>query len=143
MGPPPAGPAPARALATPPPPPPARVALGTQKTLAIVGGGVGVVGVALGAWFGAFAASSQSKEKSDCGAGACNDPRQATEDYNTARTDALVSTIAFVMGGAALAAGGVLWFTAPADHPPESAARLHVAPVADAKSGRLVVGGEF
>ena len=144
LGPPPAPPAPAPSLAMPqlPPPPPASAALGTQKTLAIVGGGVGVVWVALGAWFGAFAASSQSQEKSDCGAKACN-ARQATEDYDTARTDATVSTIAFVIGGAALAAGAVLWFTAPHDHPPEGAARLRVAPVVDARSGRLVVGGEF
>lgn len=124
-------------------PTPARPPWSPQKTVAVVGGGLGVVGVGLGIWFGAFAASSQSKEKSDCSAAACGNRAQANEDYDTARKDAVGSTIAFVAGGALLAAGAVLWFTAPAEHVPGEAATLRVAPVLDAKGGRVVVGGEF
>ena len=100
------------------------------------------MGVGLGVWFGAFAASSQSKEKTDCSAASCTNRAQASEDYDTARKDAVGSTIAFVAGGALIAAGAVLWFTAPAEHAGD-AARLRVAPALDAKNGRLVVGGEF
>jgi hypothetical protein len=126
-----------------PPPAPAPTRWGPQRTVAVVSGGLGVVGVGLGIWFGAFAASSQSKEKTDCSAAECANRAQANEDYDTARKDAVGSTIAFVAGGALLAAGAVLWFTAPAEHAAGDAARLRVAPVLDTKSGRLVVGGEF
>jgi hypothetical protein len=138
-------PTPAVVPALPPPPPaaPAHAPLGTQKTLAVVGGGLGVVGVGLGVWFGAFAASSQSKEKSECSTPACTSRPQAVEDYNTAKEDAVASTIAFVAGGAMLAAGAVLWFTAPPDRRPADTARLRVTPVLDARSGRLVLGGGF
>jgi hypothetical protein len=117
---------------------------GTQKTLAVVSGGVGVIGVGLGIWFGAFAASSQSKEQRDCSAAACTNLPQAVEDYNTAKQDALASTIALVVGAAMLATGGALWFTAPPDHrPADGAWRLRLAPVIDGSSGRLLVGSRF
>jgi hypothetical protein len=124
-------------------PSPAHVAWNTQKTLAVVSGGLGVVGVGLGVWFGAFAASSQSKEKSNCSVAACSNGPQAVEDYNTAKQDAVASTVAFAAGGALLAGGAVLWFTAPAARVPGDAARLRVVPEIDARSGRLVIGGEF
>jgi hypothetical protein len=138
--PPPAAPAPTPAP-SPPPALPAPSTWSTQKTLAVVSAGVGVVGLGLGAWFGAFAASSQSREKSDCSASACNNPAQAVEDYNTAKDDAAGSTFAFVTGGALLAAGAALWFTAPATH--GGAARLRVLPTIDSRGSRLLVGGAF
>lgn len=142
LGSPPPTPAPAPTPATlPPPPPPAPSTWNTQKTLAVVSAGVGVVGLGLGAWFGAFAASSQSREKGDCSATACSNPAQAVEDYNTAKDDAAGSTFAFVAGGALLAAGAVLWFTAPANH--GGTARLRLIPTIDARGSRLVVGGAF
>jgi hypothetical protein len=130
------------AVAVLPPSPPVST-WSAQKTLAVVSGGAGLVGLGAGAWFFAFAASSQSKEKSDCSASACSNRPQAVEDYDTAKKDATASTIAFVAGGALLATGVVLWFTAPRDRSPLDGARLHFAPVADARSGRLVVGGAF
>jgi hypothetical protein len=142
LGSPPPTPAPAPTPAPlPPPPPPALSTWSTQKTLAVVSGGVGVVGLGLGAWFGAFAASSQSREKSDCSATSCSNPAQAVEDYNTAKDDAAGATFAFVAGGALLAAGAVLWFTAPANH--GGAAQLRLMPTIDARGSRLVVGGAF
>jgi hypothetical protein len=144
LGSPPPTPAPAPTpVSLPPAPAPPPSTWSTQKTLAVVSAGMGVVGVGLGAWFGAFAASSQSREKRDCSATACSNPAQAVEDYNTAKDDASGSTFAFVAGGALLAAGAALWFTAPANHGPGSAARLRVMPAVDARSSRLVVGGAF
>jgi hypothetical protein len=140
-------PPPASATPAPPlplsPPTPAPTSWSPQRTAAVVSGGLGVVGVGLGVWFGAFAASSQSKEKSDCPAASCTNRAQAVEDYDTARKDAVGSTVAFVAGGALLAAGVVLCLSAPAPHRSTDAAPLRLAPELDARSGRLVVGGEF
>jgi hypothetical protein len=140
---PPAPPPPVAPLPVAAQPAPPHAPLGKQKTLAIVSGGRGVVGVGLGVWFGAFAASSQSKEKSDCSPAACTNRPQATEDYNTARQDAVASTIALGAGAAMVAAGAVLWLSAPSGHGASGARRVHLAPVIDATSGRLVVGSEF
>jgi hypothetical protein len=78
-----------------------------------VSGGVGLVGIGLGAMFGAYAISSQNREKSDCGATQCVSYPQGMEDYNTAQKDAIAATAALVAGGALVATGVVLWFTAP------------------------------
>jgi hypothetical protein len=142
------GPVPTPAVVAPvavslPPPAPSPPPWGPQKTLAVVSGGVGVVGIGLGIWFGAFASSSQSKEKTDCPATGCLNRAQAVEDYDTARKDATGSTIAFIAGGTLLAAGAVLWLSAPKDHGPPGAAQVHLAPVVDGRSGRFALGGSF
>ena len=76
-----------------------------QATIALVSAGAGVVGVALGAGWGAYAVSSQNREKGDCSKAACPRPAQAGADYTTATQDATASTVAFIAGGALLAAG--------------------------------------
>jgi hypothetical protein len=120
-----------------PPPAPAPPPAGgwtPQRTLAVVGGGLGLVGVGLGTSWGLYAISSQNREKSDCPSpSSCNHP-QASEDYTTARQDATASTVAFVAGAAFLAAGAVLWFTAPS---------VRVAPAASARGGGLLLVGDF
>jgi hypothetical protein len=82
----------------------------TQKTLALVAGGVGVVGVGLGTIFGLSAMSKHDDAAAKCPA-AC--PDQAGVDlWNDARTAGNISTVAFVVGGVGLATGAILWFTA-------------------------------
>lgn len=82
----------------------------TQKTLALVAGGVGVVGVALGTVFGLQSVSKHSDAEKKC-PGACTD--QAGVDlWNDARSAGNLSTIAFAVGGVGLATGAILWFTA-------------------------------
>lgn len=105
------GPPPVVKPDAPKPPPPS--SWSTQKTLAIASGGLGLVGVGLGAMFGAYASSSQSKEKTDCSATACPNYAQGSEDYKTAGKDATASTVAFAAGGVFLATAVVLWVTAP------------------------------
>jgi hypothetical protein len=109
---------------SPPSPPPS--SWSTGKTLAIVSAGVGVVGVGLGVVFGAYAKSSQSREKTDCSVTGCGSYAQGLEDYRTAQKDATGATIAYVAGGALVAAGVVLWVTAPkkAGTPPASASTM-------------------
>jgi hypothetical protein len=85
-----------------------------QKSAAIVVGGAGIVGIALGAVFGL-----QAKSKNDDALqpANCPTPTQCNPSglslTDDAKTDATISTIAFVAGGAALIGGVVLWWTAP------------------------------
>jgi len=134
-------------VAPPPvvPPPAATSNWSTRKTLAVVGAGVGIVGIALGSGWGAYAISSQNREKSDCSKSACPNPRQATADYNTATQDATASTVAFVVGGILVATGAVLWLTAPkqSDGAAPPSGSLRVAPTVGANGGGLVLIGGF
>jgi hypothetical protein len=82
----------------------------TQKILALVAGGVGVVGVGVGTIFGLQSMSKHNDAETKC-PGACND--QAGVDlWNDARSAGNISTIAFAVGGAGLVTGAILWFTA-------------------------------
>jgi hypothetical protein len=140
VGPAPVAPPPAPSF-TPAPTP---GAWNTQKTLGLVGGGVGLVGIGLGIVFGLYASSSQSREKSDCPAAGCAALAQGTEDYNTAKKDALGSTVAFAAGGAFLAAGAVLWLTAPATRGASTGAvGLHLAPAILGTGGGFSLGGDL
>ncbi len=88
----------------------------TQRIVAVVVAGVGVVGIALGGISGASALGKNSDSNADghCTGNVC-DPQGVA-----LRKDAVSagnrSTIAFVVGGVAVAGGAVLWFTAPSNH---------------------------
>jgi hypothetical protein len=117
----------------------------TRRTIAAIAAGVGVVGVGFGVGWGAYAISSQNREKSDCSPGKCTNPPQATEDYDTAKKDATASTVALVAGAVLVAGGAVLWITSPS---PESMIpvghTLGVTPtVAGRSGGGLVLVGSF
>lgn len=111
----------------------------SQRTLGLVVGGVGVVGLGVGAVFGL-----QSMGKKGDADNHCNADNFCDATGLSARKDALsagtLSTV-FVVAGAALAAGGaVLFFTAP-NKDPKRAARF--APVALPSGGALTVTGSF
>ncbi|HKO49853.1 MAG TPA: hypothetical protein VJV79_19115 [Polyangiaceae bacterium] len=84
----------------------------TQRIAAIALGGVGIVGLGVGGFFGLSAQSSYSDSKASC-----NDDNVCTEHgkqlRDSAQNKALVSTISVGLGAAALVTAGVLWFTAP------------------------------
>jgi hypothetical protein len=90
---------------------PGKTSLGTQRTLALVSGGVGLVGVGLGSFFGLRAKSKLD----DANAAGC-DKTCSTQRGHEANEDAIaagnVATIAFVVGAVALTGGVVLWLTA-------------------------------
>jgi len=95
------------------PPPPT---LGAQKTIALVAGGVGVVGIAVGAVSGIIAVTKRSSAQSECPSDvyAFRCPTESgTAAWNSATTAGNVSTVSFIAGGALLAGAAVLWFTAP------------------------------
>jgi len=106
----------------------------TQRILAGVVGGVGVVGVVVGSVFGLKASSDWDDAKSDCNPYPDCGPEgaQLGEDASDAAT---ISTIAFVVGGAAIAGGVILWLTAPDGDSSEAA--VGIGP------GRVLVHGRF
>jgi hypothetical protein len=119
---------------------------GGRKTLGLVLGGAGVVGVAVGSVFGLLASSSWNNAKNMCSAGSCpgSTRGQAQSDHDTAVTDGTVSTIAFVAGAALVAGGVVLFATAPSSGSGDaSSARLVVAPDVGRDRGGLWLQGWF
>lgn len=88
----------------------------TQRIVGVAIGGLGVAAAALGAYAGLHANSTYNDAIGACGGStACTSPNGLSL-RNSASTWATVSTVSFVIGGAALAGGAVLFFTAPHDH---------------------------
>ena len=110
--------------------------LGGRKTLALVAGGAGVVGLGLGVTFGFVAMSSWNSAKSECGAG-CPADSVAQSSKSSASSQAAVSTAGIIVGGVLVAGAAVLWFTAP------SGAQVQVGPTASAQGGGLSIHGTF
>lgn len=86
--------------------------LGTQRTLALVVGGVGLVGVGVGSFFG-LQASSKLEEANQHGCGTVCTTRQGHQANEDAVSAGNISTIAFAAGALGLAGGITLWLTAP------------------------------
>jgi hypothetical protein len=112
-------PGPTPTTTTPPepssPPPldsgPATGAGSTQRTIGIVGIGVGAAGLVLGGITGALAMGKHSSINTACGGTTC--PSSESSDISSYHSLASISTVGFI-AGAALAAGGVVLFlTAP------------------------------
>jgi hypothetical protein len=116
-----------------PRPPPAR----GQRTLAVVVGGAGVVGIGVGAVTGLVAPSKWSSAKRECGT-ECAADHPAVAQKDAAEAFATVSTVAFVAGGAMLAAGAVLWLTAS-----KSGRAVALSPAIGHREASLGVAGRF
>ena len=114
---------------TPPKPEEPATSHSSRKTLAYAVGGLGIVGLGVGTIFGLQAISKNSASNAD---GHCTNGCDATGKL--ARNDALaaarISTVGFILGGAALATGVVLFVTAPSDAK------------ADQKTARVEAGAE-
>jgi hypothetical protein len=104
-----------------------------QRTAALVVGGVGLVGLGLGAVFTVMA-----KSKYDASLESCRptDPTLCTQagvdERDGARTFGNVATVGYVAGGALAAAGVVLWFTAPSGSSAPKSASMSMSPLFDA-----------
>jgi hypothetical protein len=93
----------------------ARPPSSTQRTIAIAVAGAGLAGLAVGAIAGAMSISSRSNAEQACPEATYQfrcPTTQGTDDWNSATTAGNISTVGFVIGGAALAGAAVLWFTA-------------------------------
>jgi len=117
---------------------------GTQRTVGLVVGGAGVVAIGLGAIFGLLASSAWSDAKSACGgnAAACADVANGSAHHDTAVTNGTISTVSFIAGGALLAGGAVLFFSARRTEPSASKS-ISIVPTAGYGHGGLALTGAF
>jgi hypothetical protein len=135
-------------LATPPPPadtqssqvvtPPRDEGAGnTQRLIGIVTGAVGVVGLGIGTAFVLSAHSDYNDSLSNCttNKNVCN--ASGVSERNSALTSGNIATVAYSIGAAAVAAGVVIWLTAPSSQPASPRVGLVPAP------GGAFVRGEF
>jgi serine/threonine-protein kinase len=119
-------------------PPPAGGGWGWQRVAAVTAGGIGVVGLGVGAFFGAQAFSKHSDGSQHCTGNVC-DPTglQLMSDGKNAGNVSTVATAA----GAVLAAGGVvLWITAPRPRS-STAASVRAAPLVGQGFGGVTIAG--
>jgi hypothetical protein len=100
---------------TPPPKTPDNASNSGQgmRTAGLVLGGVGVVGIGLGGFFGLRASSKWSDAKGKCHDFPYDCGTDGTDLQSSAKSAATVSTVAFIAGGALLGTGLVLFLTAP------------------------------
>jgi hypothetical protein len=102
-----------------PTPPGSAAGLGTQRTLAIVAASTAVVAAGVGTAFGVRSKSKHDKSFEICPQDPCRD-QEGIDAMDSARSAGNISTASFIVAGAALAGGGILWFTAknPSKSPP-------------------------
>jgi hypothetical protein len=84
-----------------------------QRVAAIAAGGVGVAGVVVGSILGLVAMSNWNRARSECTSGTSGCSNEALDLQPVVKSEALGSTIAFAVGGTAIAAAALLWWTAP------------------------------
>lgn len=102
--------------------------------------GVAAAGIAIGAAYGVITLNKSAQLKSDCAASSCTtDDAWAVALHDEAVTARLVSTVAFIGGGAALVGGLVFLLTAPKDR----VTRLAFAPYSDGTGAGLFATGTF
>lgn len=88
-------------------PPSTASSTGPSRTPAYVALGVGAAGLAVGAIFGGLALGKKGDLDDACPAGTCAPGQQGTIDDG--KTFGVVSTVGFIVGGVAVAAGVYLW----------------------------------
>jgi hypothetical protein len=123
-----------------PPSPPIAPGLGVQRGVAIGLGALGVVGLVMGTVLGVSAKSQWSQALTQC---RLSDPTwcypAAFGPGDGAVTAATGSTVSFALGGAALAAGVITFFTAK----PSKQTGLRVVPLAGPRLAGGGLGGRF
>jgi hypothetical protein len=142
--------------APPAPPPAADVAssaeptsdgLGTQKTIALVVGGVGVVGVAVGTIFFFQFNSKNDDAKAVCPSGVDCEPGSAArheELVDEAKSARTLTYVGWGLGAAALGGAAVLYFTAPPGENSQTAgASWSIRPTVAPGAFGASVGGRF
>lgn len=97
------------------------------STVGIVLMGAGAVGLVVGTVFGLEALNKDKDAKDICGDDTTCPTKKGEQLSNDAQQAALISTIGFIAGGGALAAGAVLYLTADDG---SEAGRVQVSPVA-------------
>ncbi len=110
-----------------------------QRVVSYALGGLGLVGIGIGTYYGLSAIHDNSQSKNDCP----TNPNLCTDTGVSLRNDALskgrISSVAFVAGGAALAAGAVLYLAVPGSRTVPVTVQSSFAP----RNAQLSIGGNF
>ena len=112
----------------------------SRRTLGLIVAGVGVVGLGVGTVFAITA-----KSKNDDSLGLCDKvdpnscPQGGVDLRDSARTAGTLATVSVGLGVAALAAGGLLYFTAPSGDKP----RAMLVPSAGPGTAGLALVGRY
>jgi len=107
-----------------------------ESIAALAVGGAGVVSVVIGAVFGLKSISKHSDYEALCAENVCSTAAAPIHDEAVAAGD--VSTVAFLVGGAMVAGGAVLWVVAQKQAPSSA---LRVLPVVGASNAGVIVAG--
>jgi serine/threonine-protein kinase len=127
---------------------PGPVPVGTQRVIGATLGGIGVIGLVVAAVFAGEAKTKDGQAADHCDGTRCRDPLGASLSTD-ARTAGDVATVAFVAGAGALAAGAIVFFTAPSRPSGASPVKtgalrsLRLAPRIGLASGGLDLGGAW
>jgi len=121
------------------------------KTVAFTTGGVGVASLLVGGIAGGVALSKWNASQSECASPTqCQNHSQSVQDHDSALSLATVSTVTFVIGGAALAGATLLLLLSPsrsaeAATAPATSLRVipSVGPGLAVRGGTMTVGGVF
>jgi len=110
---------------------------GAVRTAGLVAGGAGVAGLALGTVLGVMALATKGTH---CGSNGLCDPGSASTVYS----QATISTVGFVAGGALLASGVTLFLVAPKGRgEQQSRASLAVGPTVGLSAGGVQLAGRW
>ena len=116
----------------------------TQRIAGIAVMAGGVIGVGIGVVFGLRTSSTWSDAKSHCTGTECD--RTGVQLAADAKNAGTVSTITFIAGGALLAGGAALYFTAPSGPPKKESAQALPKP-RDVRvgvgAGSVLLSGRF
>jgi tetratricopeptide (TPR) repeat protein len=105
-------PAPVQPISAPSPLAEQGSGLGMQRTLALVAGGIGVVGLGVGTVFALKSKSKHDEAGKYCDGSECTDPRGVNAG-NDAHSAGNVATLGMLVGALGVAGGITLWLTAP------------------------------
>jgi serine/threonine-protein kinase len=109
----------------------------TQRVIGVAVIGLGLAGAAVGTYFGLRAGSKDDESKANCDATGCLP--SGYDARKDALTSATISDVAFIVAGAAVIGGAVLYLTAPKPGTPRTS--IAAAPLAG--GGAAVVSGVF
>jgi hypothetical protein len=117
----------------------------SQRTWALVAGGAGLAGVAVGSVFGLVSKSKHDDAQARCTEGpsgkVCDAEGLALDGEATSAGN--LSTVAFVAGGALVATGLVLWFTAPRTDTAPKSGSIAIAPSATPAGAGFLMRGTW
>jgi hypothetical protein len=115
----------------------------TQRSWALVAGGVGLAGLTAGTFLGLAVGSRMERARALCADGSSGCPEEALALQDQAGGYAWASTIAFSAGAAGLAGGIALWLTAPQRPERPLDAQVRVVPMVSLEAGGIQAVGTW